>query len=259
MTNRRLKKALLEKLKITHQALSQRVKRLKRERPMTTPEAVYLIAHQNAIPLDKYLPQQEIESVRALLLAAPGRSFDTVKTSQRTGRKPVDESRTVVIGGQFRATDPILPPRILAQAKEMAALYPLLYVLENSMREAIGRVMRKKHGPQWWDSHAPQGLKETVAKRMADENIHCWHQRRGAGPLCYLDLDQLPALIRKNERDFVPDVIPYVEWFAEFVKEVYQSRCVLAHMNPLDYTNIQAVKVRFAQWQKLVNSKKRQL
>jgi hypothetical protein len=259
MTNRRLRKALLERLKITHQALSQRVKRLKDDRPMTTPEAVYLIAHQNGIPLDKYLPQQEIESVRALLPATPGPSFDTPKTGVCTARKPVDECRTVVIGGEFRATDPILLPRVLGEAKEMAAVYPLLYVLENSMREAIDRVMKRKHDPKWWDTHAPKDLRDTVSKRMAQENIHSWHQRRGAGPLYYLDLNQLPALIRKNQADFVPDVVPSVEWFTQFVEEVYQSRCVLAHMNPLDKTNIQAVKVRFAQWRKLVNSKKAEL
>jgi hypothetical protein len=259
MTNRRLRKALLEKLKITHQALSQRVKTLKRDRPMTTPEAVYLIAHQNGIALDKYLPQQEIESLRALLPTAPRRSFDGAKSGIRSARRLVDECRTVVIGGEFRATDPILLPRVLGEAKEMAAVYPFLYVLENSIREAIDRVMKSKHGPNWWDTHAPQGLRDTVSTRMAEENIHSWHQRRGAGPLCYLDLNQLPAVIRKNQAHFVPDVIPSVEWFTQFVEEVYQSRCVLAHMNPLDKTNIQAVKVRFAQWQKLVNSKKGRL
>ncbi len=238
MTNRKLRRALLEKLKITPQALSQRVKRLKKESPMTTTEAIYVVAHQNGIILDRFLSGDEIQRVRALLPGARNVSLDRPVSASRGTKTRATEGRTIVIGGQFKATDPILTQRVLGEAKEMAALYPFLYVLENPVREAIDRVMKKKHGPQWWNTYAPQGLRDHVSKRMADENIHSWHQRRASEHLCYLDLDQLPALIRKNQADFVPDFLSSVEWFTQFIEEIYRSRCVLAHMNPLDRTNI---------------------
>jgi len=128
--------------------------------------------------------------------------------------------------------------------------------MENSIREVIDRVMTSKHGINWWDSEAPRGLADSVSKRMADEKKNSWHQRRGARPIDYIDLDNLPALIRKIERDVVPSIIPSIEWFTQFIDEIYRSRCVICHMNPLDSDNIQAIKLRFTQWQKLINEKR---
>jgi len=71
MTNRHLRRALLEKLDITRQALSLRAKRLKQEKPMTTTDAIYIIAYYNGIPLERYLAPELIERVKALLAAAP--------------------------------------------------------------------------------------------------------------------------------------------------------------------------------------------
>ncbi|MBM4034488.1 MAG: hypothetical protein FJ291_22310 [Planctomycetes bacterium] len=137
----------------------------------------------------------------------------------------------------------------------MAAVFPLLYVLENSMRQLIDRVMRAKHGGNWWPKCAPQGLQAAVAKRMADDERDSWHQRRGAREIDYLDLNQLPALVRNNQKDFFPTILSTIEWFDQFVKEIYTSRCVVCHMNPLDSNNIRAVEVRRKQWEKQLSAK----
>ena len=44
-------------------------------------------------------------------------------------------------------------------------------------------------------------------------------------------------------------------WFQHFVDEVYQSRCVVAHMNPLNQTNTDNVGIKFNQWETLVKAK----
>ncbi len=256
MTNRELKKALLTKLGISQQAISLRVRRLIKERPMTTSDATYLIAHESGIPLDRYLSSAEMDRVRTLM---PGRTVQPVKQRSETASGAKSDNarhRTVVIGKEFKGSDPILPNEVLTEAKEMAAVYPLLYVVENSIREAIHRVMKRHHGDLWWDTCAPQGCRDTVHKRMAEENIDAWHQRRGAHPICYLDLNQLPGIVRKNENDFVPDMFRDVEWFTHFINGLYLSRCVLAHMNPLDRDNVQAVRLSFNKWQKLITTKK---
>lgn len=260
MTNRQLRKALLEKLGVTPQALSQRVKKLKKQYPMTTEDATYVIAQREGIILDKYLNKETINHVGALLqYISP--TVQTLPSVSKATRQRKEELRrkqgVIIIGGQeFKVTDPILPQKKISEAKEMAEMYPLLYILENSIRQVIDRVMTSRYGVNWWESEAPRGLRDTVKKRMADEEKNSWHQRRGARPIDYLDLDQLPALMRKTEREVVPDIIPSLEWFTQFVNEVYKSRCVVCHMNPLDKDNIQAVKLRFAQWEKQVNAKK---
>lgn len=259
MTNRQLRKALLEKLGFTPQALSQRVQKLKTQYAMTTEDATYVIAQREGIILDKYLDKDTVDRVRSLLqhISAPIQALPPVTRATRRGKEePGVVQRVIVIGKEFKITDPILQQKKILEAKEMASIYPLLYILENSIREVIDRVMTSRHGDNWWDSEAPKSLRDTVSKRMADERRNAWHQRRGVRPIDYLDLYQLPALMRKIQKEVEPDIIPSLEWFTQLVEEVYKSRCVVCHMNPLDRDNIQLVKLRFAQWQKLISDKK---
>lgn len=260
MTNRQLRKAVLEKLGITPQALSKRVQKLKKQCAMTTEDATYVIAQQQGIILDKYLDKEIVGHVRGLLqqISPPIQAPPSVGKATRRWRKEESrrEQRAIVIGKEFKITDPILQQKRISEAKEMAVIYPFIYILENSIREVIDRVMTSRYGDNWWDSEAPKGLRETVASRMADEKKNSWHQRRGDRPIDYLDLDQLPALMRKIDTEVVPDIIPSLEWFTQFVEEVYKSRCVICHMNPLDEDNIQALKVRFKQWQKQISARK---
>ena len=259
MTNSKLRKVLLQELGITRQAIFQRVQKIKKQCPMTTDQATYIIAHWEGISLDKYLDQTSLAEIRSLIqiISQPVPLTSPVKkTALKTKDNRQKEPKVIEIAKKFRITDPILPQQKITAAKEMTEVYPLLYVLENSIREVIEQVMTTKHGANWWDSQASNKLKHTVAVPMADEEKHSWHQRRGARPIDYLDLNHLPALMRQIEQDVVPDIIPSIEWFTQFVNEVYKSRCVVCHMNPLDKNNIQALKVRFNQWNNLVNTKK---
>lgn len=259
MINKKLKAALLNKLDITPQALSLRIQKIKRQIAVNTEDATYLIAQEKGLILDKYLKQEELDRLRILHQQLCSTKFQAT-VNPRQGKKQSKSmestTRTIVIAKEFKGTDPILQQSKLSEAKQMATIYPLLYVLENSIREVIDRIMTKQHGPNWFDSQAPKGLKEKVSDRMADEQKNAWHQRRGDRPIDYLDLDQLPALMRRIDKYVVPTIIPSLEWFNQLVEEIYKSRCVLCHMNPLDQHNIQAVKLRLAQWQKQIDSKK---
>lgn len=259
MTNRQLRKDLLDTLERTPQALSQRVQKLKKTHSITTEDATYVIAQQEGMILDKYLDKQTVDRIRGIIQqisSATSLSQPGFAAGRARAKKITPTERIIIIGKEFKGNDPILPSKILNEAKQMGGVYPLMYVLENSIREFIDRIMSAKHGSDWWDIQAPPGLRDRVNNRMADDERNAWHQRRGAHQICYLDLKQLPALVRKIHKDVVPEFIPSTEWFTQFIEEVYESRCVLCHMNPLDDNNVQAVKVRFNQWQKLIEAKK---
>lgn len=259
MTNRQLRKALLAKLNITPQGLSERVKKLKRQYAITTEDTTYIIAQWEGIILDKYLDQDTVNHVRGIIqqITHITHATTTMAKLARKGKRESEKKQTVIVfPKEFTVTDPILGKKKLLEARDMAAIYPLLYVLENSIRELIDRFMVSIYGNNWWESKAPQALKKTVNIRMSDEEKNSWHQRRGARPIDYLDFNHLPALVRKIEEEVKLDIIPSIEWFTELVKEVYKSRCVVCHMNPLDADNIDAVRLRFRQWQKLINAKK---
>lgn len=255
MTNKQLKEALLKKLQITSQALWQRCQKLKIQVPMTTEDATYIIAQRNGITLDKYLDEETLNKVRNLLQRTTMPS-QSLQESHGKISKSVSRQYVVKIGKNFQLTDPLLPRKKITEAKEMADVYPLIYILENSIRELIDRVMTAQFDNNWWNSQASKHLRKDVSDRMADDKKNSWHQRRGARPIDYLDLKDLPRLMRKIEKIVVPDIIPSMEWFSQLVDEVYKSRCVVCHMNPLDKNNIQAVQVRFNHWQKQIDAKK---
>lgn len=259
MTNRQLRKALLEKLGITPQALSERVKKLKRQYAITTEDATYTIAQREGIILDKYLDRDTVNHVRGIIqqITHITQGTTTIAKLARKGKRESEKKQIVIVfPKEFTVTDPILEKKRLLEARDMAAIYPLLYVLENSIREVIDRFMTSTYGNNWWESKAPRALKRTVSIRMSDEEKNSWHQRRGARPVDYLDFIQLSDLMRNIEKEVAPDIIPSVEWFTQLVNEVYKSRCVVCHMNPLDADNTEAVKLRFRQWQKQISAKK---
>lgn len=222
---------------------------------MTSDDAAYVIAHKCGIILDKYLPSDAVDRIRELVqqVTSVGQPSQGPTRVRKGGPK---HQSTIVIGKEFRGQDAILPDRKLREAADMTRVYPLLYVLENSIRQVINRRMKSVHGKTWWESEAPASLKRTVADRMLQEKKDSWHQRRGAHPIDYTDLKDLSPLMRKIQKSFVPDILPSAEWFTNLIEEVYKSRCVLCHMNPLDTNNIAAVKVRFNHWQKQIDAKK---
>jgi predicted restriction endonuclease len=256
MAYRELRKSLLTKLNISPQALSQRCNKIQSNVPMSTRDAIYIIAQQNGIRLDKYLDDETIHRIRGLLTQVT--TPPQISTPKKVIKNRLREPRQYIIriGKEFNLIDPILTRVKLNEADEMSRIFPYLYLLENSIREFIDKIMTTKYGKNWWNPQAPKELRNDVSKRMSDDQKYSWHQRRGARPIDYLDLKDLPRLMNKIEDIVVPDIISDLEWFRQLVNEVYKSRCVVCHMNPLDKNNINAVIVKFNQWQKQIDAKK---
>jgi hypothetical protein len=250
MTDQKLRLDLLKKLNITKQALSQRVQRLKKETPMTTEEATYVIAHREGLKLDKYLDNDIINKIRQIMPQKT--SSIALEKKGRTGQKT---EITIAILGTFKGTDPLLENTIINQAKEMAEVYPLLYILENSIRQFICLIMERECGPDWWDIDVSKRLKDKVKDRMNTENTNSWHQRRGSRSIDYLDLNELPNIMDRIINRITPKLLPNPNWLRNLIDETYVSRCVLCHMNPLDRDSISSVKLRFNQWQKQIKAK----
>lgn len=259
MSYRQMRRALLEKLSITPQALSQRVKRKKRDLPMSTQDATCVIAHEEGITIDKFLPDDQLARVRSLVSQVPAPNPPRVKRKRR--KRTSDRRIEVRFPKEFRVEDPILPKSRLNEAKEMAAVYPLLYVLENSIREVIKRVMADRYGEDWWDTQLTKGKVKTVRNnadnRRKTEEKKSWHQRRGDHPIDYTDFGDLLKIIQAKHSDFFPDVIAADQrWFEQFMRELLPSRHVVCHMNPLDKLNIKDVKHKLERWNRLISEKR---
>jgi Swt1-like HEPN len=252
-TNPKLRTALLAKLAITPQALSLRVQKKKNLTPMSTELATYLIAHQNGIKIDKFLAPGEVEQVRELLKHTPAPVPREVARSAKSNRQ-APRTKEIRFPTGFKVSDMLLPESKLKEAIDMARVYPLLYVLENSMREVIKRVMKAKYGDGWWDTKLTTGQLKAVHQKALDrkKNEKKWHQRRGAHAIDYVDLADLGTIIQSRAADFFPHILDDVDWFRSFMKELEPSRNVIGHMNPLDANNIKDLEVRIERWSKLL-------
>jgi hypothetical protein len=256
--NADLRKLLQQSLGIERAQLYKRAEVIANSLSINTSDAILVLAAKSRINLQKHgIASAKLEEIRKLLphVSATNPPAAVPVTSSNGKRGKAKSKKAFKVKVRDAENDPILARATHAEMEAMAPVYKTLYTLENSIRQFINRVIRAKHGQEWWDKLAPRGLKDTVAKRMKDESVNAWHQKRSASPIDYLDLDQLPALVRQTQADFVPTFFKSVEWFQHFIDEVYQSRCVVCHMNPLIQNNVDGVGVRFNQWENLVKEK----
>jgi hypothetical protein len=263
-TNADVKNALLKKLDIQEAGLYKRAGAMRKKLPMTVEDSVHLIAFQEGIPIGKYLTAEEVQSVRHLqtqFVQANGSApAQATPSSKRRAATSSAGNREIRFPNEFKVTNPLLPTEKLNEAKAMAAIYPLLYVVENSMREIIKRVMAKQFGEDWWNAEMTtsklKDIHDTVSSRMTTEKKNSWHQKRGAHPIDYTDIGDLEAIILAKHQHFIPDIIGDKDWFIQFMKELKPSRNVVCHMNPLDSHNTADIKLKTKRWENLVAAAK---
>jgi hypothetical protein len=253
-TNRELKAALLQKLGVTPQRLSQRVAQVKRlYGPMTTEDGTYVLAHQEGLDLTKYLSQQAVDRVRGLLPTGAAPVPTPSPARQRTAR--ASPSRAVRIAPSLELVDAMLPSSVAEDSSRMASVYPKLYIFENSIRNVITRVLRARYGRDWWTKSSPTGVQKKVADRKAQEAQRPWHGKRGTHEIYYSDFGDLRDLITKNWSDFAPIFLKQA-WITQRLDELEPPRNIVAHNNPLSKTEENRVDLYFNDWIALLNDRK---
>ncbi len=233
---------------ITERALNYHIASKMKTHPTASREdALLLVAADAEINISQYANDAAtLDRVRQLRQSRP--ATDAIPTPRRE-RLPTPKGVTLKIGRDLKLKDPILPQRIIREAKMMAErVYPKMYVLENSVREVILRVMRKAHGDGWWNTHAPDKMREGVQRRQSAEKGKAWHGKRGAHEIYYTDIDDLKRIVNKNYDDF-RELFPDPTWFDHTIDVVTPSRNVSSHHNPLSADDVKRVDVFLKMWQ----------
>lgn len=247
-----LKSALVKKLKLSPEAVSMRALRRKRKYgPMSTAQAYGVLGHEHGVDIDRYLAPSDVREVRQIMQQRA--LFDSAEMRKRT----VSPTKTIVvrIGTDFQWEDPLLPERVLNDARAMADVYPYLYVFENSVREVIKRTLEKSQGENWWHACAPKDVRENVEDNKTKEQRNAWHSQRQAHEIYYTDISDLTRIITKNWPAFQP-LFPNQGWVKQLVDVVAMSRHIVAHNNPLDKRDIVRIKVYFGDWSRQIQSVK---
>ncbi len=250
-----LREAIARKLGIRRSRIYAKANALATRAQTKTEDGVYLLAAQSGINLNRYLDKERVDQIRQLLFQV-NQHAQPAQLAASTSRKTVIKRLSVTVGKKFAVRDPLLTEKMLAEAKEMAEeVYPLLYVLENSVREMIVRIMQKTHGADWWDTRVSKDIRDEVQKRKKREDENPWHGKRGAHPISYTDLDHLGRIVQNNWADFKL-ILPGAQWLDQRLNDVGHSRNPVAHMNPLSGNDIQRIKVYFRDWEALIAAKR---
>ena len=250
-TNRKLRAELLGRLGCSPQALSQRAQVIKNDYgPMSTAEAIYLIAHQHRFDLSKYVDKDTVKQVGDIL----ARKTTIVSPSTQV-KKNNGNTAYIKISDDLPKVDVLLSTALAKDAAKMAKTYPIYYVIENSLRVVIKRILEKKYGADWWDSRVPTDPKRRVDGRKSEEATKPWHGKRGQHEIFYSDFKDLKSIINANREAFMPVFID-IEWILQKLSELEQPRNIVAHHNPMDPNDIKRIEVFFEDWIKLLRERK---
>lgn len=243
-TNPNVRRELLEKLGITRQALSQRSKRIKGSYgPMTTEEAVYVIAHNEGLDLSKHLPISTLDRVRSLI----PRDIPTA-TSQPPSRQKVSTPRQRKVKSY-----PLVTVALAKTGNNLGTeIYPRLFILETSIRNLITQGLSKQES-DWWDKYVPSRIRNNVARTMKREKRYPYRESRGNHPLSYANFSDLKAIIIANKPNF-EDVILDFEWFVVRMDEIYMVRNNLTHCVPLSKDDIIRINLFFRDWARMLET-----
>ncbi len=121
------------------------------------------------------------------------------------------------------------------------------FCLENAARELVRERLTQLHGVDWWNTHVSSAIRQKVETRREKEGENRWHTQRGAYELNYTDFGDLALILQQNWSDFA-DLFPDQNWITARLRELEQSRNVIAHNNVLDDREIDRIRMYLADW-----------
>lgn len=245
-TNPEIRAEVLKHLGITKQGLSYRAKKMKEAYgPMTTEEAVYVIAHLEGVDLSKHLPIATLDRVRALV----PRDLPSVQ--------PQPPSRATK-KGTTQAVRKVKPYPLVSAARTKIGrdlgvkAYPLLFIVENSIRELIS-LRLSKQGSNWWDKVVPVNVKNNVNRTMKKETRYPYRDKRGNHPLSFANFADLKKIIMANQPEFQNEILDF-NWFEVRMDEIYMVRNNIAHCVHLSADDMLRINLFFRDWARLLDT-----
>ena len=265
MIDKKLLDAIKEKKDTSKQAIYEALKNIRKEFKslISKEEASYIYAIRNGIDVHKYL--KDSPSLHQRIIDLIGNT-SKVSISEPKAKKVVKKTiiQKVLKIKETTVNDPLLPSRVIEDAKVMSEIYPFIYIFENSLRNFIKLAMDKAYPNGWWSiERITRTPFDKANGRKIDEGKNLWHGKRNqSSMLDYLDLDELEAVINHNTHVLTPYLkgLPKdLGWLQIKIKEIYPSRNVLAHNNPLSKDDIARVKVICSDWNKQLIGLKQKL
>lgn len=135
---------------------------------------------------------------------------------------------------------------ILQEARKMADFYIIYYSVENSIRRLVSERLEEKHGPNWWTSKVPQGVKDAVDQKRRDERDTTM-SIRSDDPLTYTNFGELIAIFDANWADF-SDTLRSQKAMQQILSQFNKVRNLVAHSCVLNDDEITRFKLLVKDW-----------
>lgn len=242
------------------QALNPRVGKVAKELAVSAEDAMYVLAHENKINISR-LDAATLERVRGHLARRdvihplPSQLNKPPREAGRRSQGATPRVVNIKIGNVAVSGVPCMGASIAHDARQVAQdAYVKIFLIENSAREMITRVMSAAHGSTWWSSNTKTTIQTKAAKYAANELKNAWHAPRGTDPIQFIDLSDLVAIVDGNWTDFAA-IFPKPEWFGNFIDELNVTRRVVAHMNIVDKSAYTLIDAAFLKWTQLLTSR----
>jgi predicted CopG family antitoxin len=253
MPRRLLDEKLLDKLAKKLSRTSLQIVKLVSARAarkgISSEAALILFAKENGIGaatvLRKLDPnkQMEVRSATQNLIKALPKSASSKRSL-----------RAAVLSPQDDFVDPFLSDALYSGLSGVSSeAYQMLFILENSIRDFIKRILEKKYGSNWWSEIAKTKSTSEIAKKAVDrkknEADNWWHAKRGAHEIFYIDYADLLKIIRIFDAQFSI----YFKKGGEKnlpgkLAELAPTRNVVAHNNPIIKTDLERLRVHSKDW-----------
>jgi hypothetical protein len=238
---------------VSHQAVQQRRAKLQAVVPMPNDIATYIVAQREGVKLHTYLDEPKLDQVATweqrlnAKQGGPSAGLQPAKTMPATRIAIVKELHL----DRVKVPDAALSAGRKVEAERMAAVYPMLYAFENSVREFIDGHLAAKLGKDWFDDPRIVGKKtrDTVERNKAAEGRNRYHSRRSARAIHYTNIDDLSAIMMSQKGwQVFKSMFPSDRWLPSIIEKVEASRNVVAHMNPLEKRDIDRIRLNFEDW-----------
>ena len=261
--DRRLRVDLANKVGISESRLYAHAAKMNADHgPMGTDDAMYVLAQLNGLNLTKYIDDRDIVDRVRVIVDRVRAALPRDAVARRPARPPAPtttaRSRTPVnrtITCQDLLDFPLLLPKSVEDdAERMSNLYLRMYLLENSIRNVIVRVLAAKYGKGWWALCAPTDVRNKVQDRKAREAKVPWHGQRGSQEIYYSDFGDLRKIIESKWDDFKP-ILPSRPWITQKLEELEPARNILAHHNPVPANEQKRLELYYDDWAAMIKDR----
>ena len=163
-------------------------------------------------------------------------------------RSEIEHATDKLVAGHLEQVD----ATIRQNAERMSEFYKIFYILENDIRNLVEETLNDSLGDDWWDTAAPQAVRDSVKRnveRESDEGLIARSDRE----IDYTNFGELGEIIKANWNSFAGIFAnTTINGVQRVIKKLNLARGPIAHCNLLTEDEVVRLKLTVRDWYKLM-------